>query len=58
MRGHLIGVLKDKKREFPGVPVVRTLHSHCLPEAHIQSLVGELRFQKPRGICPPEEYKD
>ena len=57
MRGRLNGVLKDKK-EFPGGPVVRTLYSHCLPKAQVQSLVRELRFQKPHGVHPPKEYKD
>ena len=37
---------RQTKRDFPGGPVVKTLHSHCR-ELPVRSLVGELRSHMP-----------
>ena len=47
--------MKKKSREFAGGPVVRAWHFHCW--ALVRSLVGELRFCKPRVAQPKKKKK-
>ena len=54
---HLVMLLKCRFWDFPGSPMVRTLHFHCKQGERVQSLVGELnptwclaRPKKKRGL--------
>ena len=44
-------------REFPGSPVVRTLHFYYHGPG-VQSLVGDLRSRKPCGVAPSKKKKN
>ena len=42
---------KDKYKDFPGDPVVKTQHFHCTGGACVQSLVRDLRSRKPFSMA-------
>ena len=41
--------VRGRKRDFPGGPAVKNLPCNALDGMQVLSLVGELRFHKPRS---------